>query len=222
MQRYCFYSKQQPLIKKKSLNLHMILMKMDEQGLPKAIMIPLFQVAMTLGTYLGGYILLAYIATALSVKYSAFSFIAMPLFLCIPVVAFILVKRYRDQNCKPFFPFPISWMISILMFLFATVLSCMMVYLYLRFIDHGALAAGIMARMELLMQSSDQEIAKLTDPAQIEQMKSVMDLMRQSITWFCSLPASGVTKQLIQSSLFWGNILSLIIALFTAKRLRSK
>ena len=39
----------------------MILMKMDEQGLPKAIRIPLFQVAMTLGTYLGGYILLAYI-----------------------------------------------------------------------------------------------------------------------------------------------------------------
>ena len=47
-----------------------------------------------------------------------------------------------------------------------------------------------------------------------------MELMQQTIAWFCSLPASAMTKQLIQSSLMWGNIISLIIGLLTAKRIK--
>ena len=193
---------------------------MEELEEKRVIRINILQVSMSLGTYLGGYMLLAYMATALTVRFSAASLLALPLMLCITVVAFFLVKRFRDRNCKPFFPFPVSWMITILMFLFATVLSCMMVYMYLQFIDKGALSAGIMAQLELFVESTNQTIATLTDPVQIEQMNRFMELMQQSVTWFCSLSASGITKQLIQSSLLWGNILSLIIALITAKRIR--
>ena len=180
----------------------------------------MLQVSMTLGTYLGIYIILVYAITALTVKFSALSLIALPLMLGIPVVAFFLVKRFRDQSNIPYFPFPVSWMITLLTFLFATVLSCMAVYLYLRFIDHGAFSAGLMAWMEVMMQSSEDVIGNMTDPAQVEQYNKMMELLRQSVTWFCSLPASGVAKQLIQTSLLWGNILSLIIALITAKRIR--
>ena len=195
---------------------------MEEQEGQKVIKIHLFQVAMTLGTYLGSYIILVYLVTALAVRFAGLSLIAMPLFVGIPVVAFLLVKRFRDNNAMPFFPFPISWIITILMFLFATVLSCMVAYLYLRFIDHGAFTAGIMTHMEAVIQSTNEAIAAMTDPVQIEQMNTFLDLMRQTVTWFCSLPASGITKQLIQSSLMWGNILSIIIALITAKRIRIK
>jgi hypothetical protein len=158
----------------------------------------------------------------MTIKYAALSLLALPLVIGIPVVAFFLIRRFRDSTQAPFFPFPISWMISILTFLFATVLSCMVAYLYLRFIDNGALASGLMARMEEMMAQSDSITSAFTDPTQIEQYNRTMELFRQSVTWFCSLPASGVAKQLIQTSLVWGNILSLLIGLLTAKRIRLK
>ena len=193
---------------------------MEEQNEPKIIRINILQTSMTLGTYLGAYIILAYLVTLLTIKYPAMTLLALPLFLGIPVVAFILVRRFRDSTQVPYFPFPISWIISILTFLFATVLSCMAAYLYLRFLDHGALAAGLTERMNLLMQSSQEMTAAMTDPAQAEQYNRTMELMQQTIAWFCSLPASGMTKQLIQSSLMWGNIISLAVGLLTAKRIK--
>ena len=193
---------------------------MEEQNEPKIIRINILQTAMTLGTYLGAYIILAYLATLLTVKYPAASLLAVPLFIGIPVVAFLLVRRFRDSTKVPYFPFPVSWIISILTFLFATVLSCMAAYLYLRFLDHGALAAGLTARMDMMMQSSQEATALMTDPAQIEHYNRTMELMQQTIAWFCSLPASGMTKQLIETSLMWGNIISLIVGLLTAKRIK--
>ena len=193
---------------------------MEEQDGKKVIKINLLQTSMTLGSYLGAYMILAYLVTVLTIKYPALSLLALPLLLGIPVVAFFLIKRFRDSTQVPFFPFPLSWMISILTFLFATVLSCMVAYLYLRYLDHGALANGLMARMEMMMQSTQAVTSAMTDQAQVEQYNKSMEFMRQTITWFCSLSASAMTKQLIQASLMWGNILSLIIGLITAKRLK--
>ena len=195
---------------------------MEEQEGQKIIRINLLQSSMTLGTYLGVYMILAYAVTAMTVKYTALSLLSFPLVLGIPVVAFFLVRRFRDSTQAPFFPFPVSWMLTLLTFMFATALSCMAAYLYLRFIDNGALASGLMARMNEMVAQSDAVTAVMTDPAQVEQYNKAMEMMQQAITWFCSLPASGVTKQLIQSSLMWGNILSLVIALITAKRIRLK
>ena len=195
---------------------------MDQQNEPKIIRINILQTSMTLGTYLGAYIILAYLVTLLTVKYPALSLLAVPLFIGIPVVAFFLIRRFRDSTQVPFFPFPVSWMLSILTFLFATVLSCMAAYLYLRFIDNGAFAAGLMERMDMIMLASGSAAQEFTDPAQAEQYNSTMELLKQTITWFCSLPASGMTKQLVQTSLMWGNILSLVIAIITTKRIRLK
>ena len=193
---------------------------MEEPEGKKIIQINILQTSMTLGTYLGVYIILTYFVTALTVNYAALSLLAIPLMLGIPVVAFFLIRRFRDSIKAPFFPFPVSWMLSILTFLFATVLSCMAAYLYLRYIDHGALAAGLTARMDMMMQSSEAVTAAMTDPAQVEQYNKTMELMQQTISWYCSLPASAMTKQLIQASLMWGNIISLIIGLITAKRIK--
>ena len=193
---------------------------MEEKDGIKVIKINVFQTAMTLGTYLGLYIILVYALMGLTLKYSALSLVALPLLLGIPVVAFFILKRFRDANCKPFFPFPVSWIITILTFLFATVLSCMTVYLYLRFLDNGALAAGMMEQMDAIIIASDAAKQSLTDQAQIDQLQSNIDMFKSVITWFCSLSPSAMTKQIIQSSLVWGNILSLVIGIIATKRIR--
>ena len=193
---------------------------MEEQEGNRIIRINILQTSMTLGTYLGAYIILTYLAIMLTIRYSILSLLSIPMMFGIPVVAFFLIRRFRDSTQVPFFPFPVSWMLSILTFLFATVLSCMVAYLYLRFLDHGALAAGLTGLMDSMKQSSEAATAIMTDPAQVEQYNKTMELMQQTIAWYSSLPASAMTKQLIQSSLMWGNIISLIIGLLTAKRIK--
>lgn len=193
---------------------------MEEQDSNQIIRINMIQVSMTLGTWLGLYLILVYALTALSFRFVAIRLLSLPLMLGIPVIAFFLIKNFRDNNCKPFFPFPISWMLTILMFLFATMLSCMSAYLYLRFVDNGALSASMTAWMNSMLMTQESVTSMMTDPAQVEQYNSMMDLLKQSVTWLCSLSPSAMTKQLIQFSLMWGNILSLIIAIITAKRIK--
>ena len=203
------------------LNLR-ISMETDDRKDNKIIRINVLQVAMNLGTALGVYLIVFYLLLALAVKHAGLTLLALPMMLGIPVFAWYLIRRYRDSTNVPFFPFPVSWMLSILTFLFATALSCMAAYLYLRFLDHGELAQALMENLSVVMSAQDAAAQQLTDPAQIEQYKQSMDMINQSLTWFCQLPASGKTKYLIQSSLMWGNILSLIIAIITAKRIRLK
>ena len=193
---------------------------MEQENGNRVIRINLLQVSMTLGTYLGIYIVLAYAFIALTVNHTMLSLVAFPLLLGIPVVAYMLVKRFRDQSQAPFFPFPISWIITILTFVFATALSCMAVYLYLRFVDKGAIASNIMSVLDAYTKSTQASISAMTDPVQVEQYTKALEMMRQNITMVCSLTPSGFTKQLISSSLMWGNIISIIIALITAKRIR--
>ena len=193
---------------------------MEQENGNRVIRINLLQVSMTLGTYLGIYIVLAYAFIALTVNHTMLSLVAFPLLLGIPVVAYMLVKRFRDQSQAPFFPFPISWIITILTFVFATALSCMAVYLYLRFVDKGAIASNIMSVLDAYTKSTQTSISAMTDPVQVEQYTKALEMMRQNITMVCSLTPSGFTKQLISSSLMWGNIISIIIALITAKRIR--
>ncbi|MBQ9385488.1 MAG: DUF4199 domain-containing protein [Bacteroidaceae bacterium] len=193
---------------------------MEEENGNRIIRINLLQVSMTLGTYLGVYLILAYAFIALTVKHTVMSLVALPLMLGIPVVAYLLVKRFRDQSQAPYFPFPISWIISILTFVFATALSCMVVYLYLRYVDKGTIATNMMSVLDAYTRSTQASISAMTDPEEIAQYTKALEMMRQNITMVCSLTPSGFTKQLISSSLMWGNILSVIIALITAKRIR--
>ena len=196
------------------------MMNMEEEEGKTVIRINLLQTAMTLGTYLGLYMILVYVFTALSIKYMALSLVSLPLMLGVPVVAFFLIKRFRDENCKPFFPFPVSWMLTILMFLFATALSCMAAYLYLRFIDNGAFSAIMMERLNAYVQASDLMAQNMTDAAQIEQYNQTMEQFKQYFTWLCSQPADQLTKQLLQSALVWSNLLSLIIGIIASKKIR--
>lgn len=193
-----------------------------QEGENKTTRINLMQTSMTLGTYLGIYVIVLYAVFALSLKFSALSILSLPLMIGVPFVAYFLQKRFRDRNSPEVFPFPVSWMIAILMFLFSTILSCMAAYLYLRFIDHGQIVAGMKNMMDAFTMSASQTTAGMTDPAQIEAFNTQMETIGKYVNWMCGLPASGLTKILVQASLTWGNILSLIIGIITTKRIKFK
>ena len=74
---------------------------MEEQEGQNIIRINLLQTSMTLGTYLGAYIILVYLVAALTVKYSILSLLSLPLLIGIPFVAFFLIRRFRSVNVVP-------------------------------------------------------------------------------------------------------------------------
>ncbi len=193
-----------------------------EQEHPKHYNINVIQVSMSMGTKLGLYMILVYAMLMYTLRYSALSVLALPLLLGIPVVAYLVLRQYRNHTKLLIFPFPVAWILSVFMFLFATVLSGMTSYIYLRFIDHGMLAQSVLAYVELMNSNGQQALATMTDPVMAQQYRETIDMITQAGEWFAGLPSSGVAKQLMQSSLMWGNIISIIISLLLMKRLKIK
>ena len=186
------------------------------------IQINVMQTSMTLGMKLGLYITLVYAIFVLSIYWQPLSILSLPLAIGIPFVAYFLLKRFRDANSPDFFPFPVSWMLSILTFLFAGMISCMAVFLFLKFAKPASLDGMLLAQIETLTQAMQQSAGTVTDSVQVEAMNTQIDTIVKTMEWMCGLSASAFTKLLIEASLTWGNIFSLIIGLLVSKRIRIK
>lgn len=169
----------------------------------------LINVAMTLGTYLGLYQIAKYALIVLSLKSALFSLLLMAVIIGVPFFVYFLIKRYRNKHTEGYFPFAISWILTLTTIFFATILSVMVCYLYLRYIDHGALIDSIIIQMQNMKEFYSN--SGITDPESvISQLDMIIDL-------FKSMTIMELTKQLLSISLFWGNLISIAVALFTAK-----
>lgn len=85
----------------------------------------------------------------------------------------------------------------------------MVCYLYLRYIDRGELFDSIIIQMQNMKEFYSN--SGITDPESvISQLDMIIDL-------FKSMTIMELTKQLLSISLFWGNLISIAVALFTAK-----
>lgn len=194
--------------------------KSDKQ--PTLIRINVFQSSMTLGSKLGAYMILTYAILFLSLYFDFMSLLALPAMVGIPFVAYFLLKKFRDSESPEFYPFPVSWMMSILTFLFAGVLSCMAVFVFLKFFKPAGLEQVMLSHIDQFTAVMQQAATGQTDQSRIDAMNGQIDSMVKTLKWICSLSASAFTKMLVQSSLTWGNIFSLIIGIIVAKRIKFK
>lgn len=178
----------------------------------KIVKINLLQTAMTLGTWLGLYQILKLVSMPLSLKYGSLGLLFFLLAIGVPFVAWKLIKKFRDETTPEFFPFSSAFLICLLMFVFATMLSGFAAYIYLHFIDKGwfftELETQFTAAKDLLIASGMQG----TDAAQFD--ASQFDAATEMLQ---SMTDIGATKQLLSTAMFWGNIFSLIIAGVTAR-----
>jgi hypothetical protein len=169
----------------------------------------LINVAMTLGTYLGLYQIAKYALMVLTLNSPLFSLLLMAVMIGVPFFVYFLIKRYRNTQTEGYFPFAISWMLTLTTIFFATILSVMVFYLYLRFIDHGAFFESIISQLQ-----NSKEIYTNSGIEDAEAFSSQLDMF---IDFFKSMTIMEFTKQLLSISLFWGNLIAIAVALFTAK-----
>lgn len=171
------------------------------------IKISVSQAAMKNGLMLGAYTILAYGVFVLSIHVPFLNILALLLFLGIPVAAYIIQKRFRNMNCPEFFPFSISWMLSLLTFLFKSVIGALAAYVYMRYLDHGALAQAVSDSFEAIVPIYTDSGVNADD----------LDTLGAIIESFKYITPGTFARQLFETTLFWGNMLSIAIAALTAK-----
>lgn len=171
------------------------------------IKISVSQSAMKHGLILGAYTILTYGVFVLSIHIPVMNILALLLFLGIPVVAYIIQKLFRERNCPEFFPFSISWMLALLTFLFKSVIGALAAYVYMRYLDHGALANALITSFETIKPAYAESGINTDD---LETLGSVIES-------FQYITPGTFARQIFETTLFWGNLLSIVIAALTAK-----
>ena len=208
---------------------------MDEPE-KKVIRINVFQTSAALGGRLGAYFIITYLVMGLSVvlpvvsasKFAAgisglLSLLSVPLLIGVIFVAYFLLKRFRDSNSPDVFPFPIAWMLSLLMFLFATVLSSMAAFAYFKFFDNGLFGQAMLVRLEESIEALNAAQAMAGQASAGTEVLGVpSDKLLETARWTFSQPASGIARMIAQSALMTGNMLSIVIAIFVTKRIKNK
>lgn len=167
--------------------------------------------AMSLGTLLGLYQSVKLLLFPLSMRFQILNPILLFVVLGVPVVAWKLIKNYRDKNAVAFFPFISAWLTTILMFFYATVLSSVVAYVYLRFFDNGTFFPSVADAMNNALSEipADQMTAETTN--RLDSMRNLIEEMR-------TLTPLQATKQLIVShALIWSNLFSLVIGVITSR-----
>lgn len=208
-----------------------------EEPQKKIVRINVFQTSMSLGGRLGLYMIVTYAVMGLSVilpslsasKFangasSILSLMSFPLLIGGIFVAYYQMKRFRDANSPDIFPFAIAWMLTLFMYLFATVLSSMAAFAYFKFIDNGIFGQSMIARLEeaTAVITAAQNTAEQASATGTELLGTQVETLMDTARWAFSQSASGITKMIAQSSLTTGNILSIIIAILVTKRIKLK
>lgn len=173
--------------------------------------IDISKAAMSLGTMLGLYQTVKLLLFPLSMRFQFLSPVLFIMVLGVPVVAWKLVRDFRNRHAQDFFPFISAWLTTILMFFFATVLSAVIAYAYLLFIDHGAFFPA-------MADFFDKSAAELSAGQVTAETKAMLDEIGPAIEMLRTLSPLQATKQLVVSNaLFWSNLFSLVIAIITSR-----
>lgn len=172
--------------------------------------IDLLQSAMMLGLWLGLYQIVKLALVPLALKFQILAFPLMLMAVGVLPFALKLVRRFRENNNLPTFPFISAWLLSLMTFLFATMLSAIAVYVYLKYMDDGFIASALMEAIEESREAylsilSGEDAAKMGET--FDQIAEILPYMTPSVA----------VKELVASELSWGNIFSLLIALITSR-----
>lgn len=160
---------------------------------------------MLLGTFLGLYQAFTLASMVLALKFNTGFFIFLVLVIGLPFAAGFIIKKYRDKNNLLFFPFSMAWLFSMMTFLFASLLSVMLFYLFLRFIDNGQFITNTISLFEVFKEQT---------PDINPRLSAFAGQMDSYIEYYETLTLNGIIKDLFSTNLLWGNIYSLIIAAF--------
>lgn len=169
---------------------------MEKNGAQKGIV----QYAMESGVYLGLYFVVKFVFEVFSMESFFCNTVAMAMMLCVPVVVYTLMRRYRRQVGMSCY-FSQLWMMGILLFFFASLINSLVQYIYFVYINPDYIRAQFLAAVELMETFRPM----MKDP-------SLLDIVKEGLDKGNVPSPMSVVVERIWVNLFFGSLLSAAMA----------
>lgn len=164
-----------------------------------------YQGAMRKGTMLGVVWSIMYLLLFAGTTNMLMLSLCSTLYIASPFIAARYAIRYRRNECDNTMSYLQAWMFMTYMYICATLLSTLVSYIYLAFIDGGTFF--------MTLQNMLDETAKIagTDAQLIQQIEQTKDIIDNTTT-------NSFVWQIMNNNLLSTTILPLIIALFVRRK----
>lgn len=161
--------------------------------------------AMHFGTFMGVYWIIKFILFPLGLVVPFLFLLYIGLTLGVPFMGYYYTKSYRNKICGGFIQFGHAWLFTIVMFMFASVLTSAAHYIYFRFLDNGHI---VDTYQEMINTVSQVEVAgAAVDTSQLQ----------EAIDLFSTLTPADITFQILSLNVIFGSLMSIFIALFVQR-----
>lgn len=142
--------------------------------------------AMQLGTYLGVYNIVKFFVMVAAPESNLNALLSNVLTLAVPVIAYRLMKRYRDSiEITPKLNVTTMWTFGTLLFLFSAMLSGIVEYVYYEFLNPEFLSSQMTNAINLLTNTelgiSSEVTSTLKDSFDSQGVPSSIDMVVQTI-----------------------------------------
>ncbi|MDR0988914.1 MAG: DUF4199 domain-containing protein [Prevotellaceae bacterium] len=87
------------------------------------------------GSYLGAFWIFKFFLFSQGLKVPFFSFLYVGLTLCVPFVAYRMVRSYRDRAQQGVISFGQAWLFTTALYVIAAILTAVIYYIYFRYIN---------------------------------------------------------------------------------------
>ncbi len=142
------------------------------------------QYAMYFGSLMGVYWILKFILFPLAFKIPFLSFLFIGLTIGVPFMGYYYLKIYRNKVCGGTISFRRAYVFTLLIYLYAAMLTAVAHFVYFQFIDHGFVLEAIQTQFNQLLELNidNNEYNLLAENIETT-MKQVSDLSPTDITF---------------------------------------
>ena len=117
--------------------------------------------------------------------------------LSVPILGYLFVRKYREQQCGGTLNFSKAYIFTIFMYMFASLFVAVIHYLYFRYMDNGMIVNTYLGMI-------DQMNAVATGD-----MKESLEQFRTALDVISSLTPLEITLQLLTQNVFYCSILAI-------------
>ena len=125
--------------------------------------------------------------------------------LSVPILGYLFVRKYREQQCEGVLNFSKAYIFTIFMYMFASLFVAVIHYLYFRYMDNGMIVntyQGMIDQMNAVATGDMKE--------SLEQFRTALDVVS-------SLTPLEITLQLLTQNVFYCSILAIPTALLVMR-----
>ena len=172
--------------------------------------------AMNFGAVVGLYYIGKFCLFPLSLHSTLAALLFLGLTFMVPLLVYLLARRYRDQYCGGQLGFARAFIFSMYTMCFGSLLATVAYYVYFAYIDGGAMVGALVQSIEQL-QSVDLSALEGVDAGSMAQFDQYIELMQQTSQQLQAMTPIDITLGMLSNNVSWSIIISLPVALFVRR-----